>query len=115
MHLVDKQDGVPPGLLQDSLGAFHCFTDILHAGQDRGQRDKFRIEYRCHEAGQCRFACPRRPPENHGMRLAGFESKPQRLAGFKQMRLAYYVFQCLRTQFFRERRGRLAHPKQVSH
>jgi hypothetical protein len=115
VHLVNEQDSVPAGLLKDSLSAFHCLTDILDSGQNRGQRDEFRIECCCHETRQRRLARSRRSPKDHGVRLAGFESEPQRLADSKQMGLAYYVFQCLGAQLFREWRGRLALPKKVSH
>ncbi len=97
MHLVDEEDGLPAQPQVDA-SALDGLADFLDAGQHRRDLDEICGEVMGHEPGQGGLADPGRPPEDHGVRLAGLESQAQRLAGAEQMLLADDLVDTSRTQ-----------------
>ena len=83
MHFIDEQNSVTPALLEGVFGHLHGITYVLDACQHGRYRDEFGVECLCHQAGQRRFADAGGAPQDHRMRLAGFEREPQGFAGPK--------------------------------
>ncbi len=114
MHLVHEKDGVAPLLLEGEAGAVHGLADVLHPGEHGGERDELGIEGLGHEARQGGLAHPGRPPQDHGVGLAGLKGEMQGLAGTEQVALADDLLGAPGPQPLGQRRaGRLL--EQVTH
>src|SRR5439155_26611928 len=115
MDLVHEEDGLAAAPRKLGLGCLHRFADLLHAGKHRRNRDELGVEGRRHEARDGGLAGSRRTPEDHGMRLAGFESQAHRLASDAAMLLADDYVDRARAQGLRKRGSRLLLAEQIVH
>ncbi len=113
VHFVHEQDGATPAGCERLLCGMHCVPNILDAREHRGERDEFRLESLRHQARKGRLARARRPPQDHGVRLARLEGHAQRLARTEKMLLAYNIIQRPRPEFLRERCYRQNRAEQV--
>ena len=85
----------------------HRLADFLDPGEYRGDRDEFGVKSLRHQPRQRGLAHARRAPQDHRMRLAGFEGEAQRLAGAEQVLLPHHVVQRARPHTFGQRRRRV--------
>src|SRR5262249_12274795 len=87
VDLVDEEDRAltPEGETLLRLGdeAAH----LLHAGEHRGERREVGLGVRREQGGERRLPGTGRPPEDHGMEVAGFDGNAQETSGAEQMRL----------------------------
>ena len=117
MHLVDEEQGTAARPSQRQLRLGHRLADVLDPRENGGQGDELGVEGVGHQPRQRGLAHPRRPPEDHRMRLARLEGQTQRLAGTEQVGLPDHLIQRPGPQQFRQRRmGRgLQRRQQVTH
>jgi hypothetical protein len=106
VDFVNEQDRVLAAG-QIMLRLFDGGADILHAGQDGGQRDEFAIEGMRRQPRQRRLAHARRAPQDHRMGTAGLEDQVQRLAFAQQMALPDHLGNRFRAHGFGQRSGGL--------
>lgn len=99
MNLVNEKDRAAALALRD-LRHRHSVADVLHAAQHGRDGDELRVKAVGHQTRQRGLAHARRPPEDHGVRTAGFEGDAQRLVGSQQVRLTDHVGQGAGTQAF---------------
>src|SRR6267142_1310533 len=115
VHFIHEKDGALSGCRQRLLGPPYGLLDVFDAGKHSGKGDKLRVERAGHEARERRLADPRRPPQDHGMRLARLERKTQRLARSEQMLLPYEFVERFGPQGFGQRRHGHRSGKQIGH
>src|SRR5690606_25950782 len=115
VYFVDEEDGVASRTRTLLLRRLHRLADVLHAGKDGGKRDELRIERPRHETRQRGLAGARRTPQDHRVRLARLERKPQRLAGPEEMTLPDNFVDRLRAQRFGERDRSLRAAEEIAH
>src|SRR5574343_375497 len=103
VDFIDEQDG-PLALRPPQFGLRDRLADFLDAGKHSQQGDELALKLRRHHPRQRRLADPRRPPEDHRMRLPGLESQAQRFAQPEQVLLADHLVRRLRAQLLGQRR-----------
>src|SRR5258706_2540893 len=115
VHFIHEKDGALSGRRQHLLGPPHGVFDVSNAGKHGGKGDDLRVERVGHETRERRLADPRRPPQDHGMRLARLERKTQGLARSEQMLLPYEFVERFGPQGFGQRRHGHRSGKQIGH
>jgi len=103
VHFIDEHHRGPPAGRQRGLRALHRLADVLDPAQHRRDGDEGQPEGIGHQSGQRGLADTRRPPQDHRVRPARPEGRPQRLAGTEQVPLADHLVQAPRTQALGQR------------